>query len=126
MVGTSKIHSFIVTPQDTARFADGEVHSVCSTFTLAREAEWAGRLFVLEMRQPDEEGIGTSLTINHVSPALVGQTVVIEAQGDRYEIGELICSYVARVGERVVAKGQTGQRLLKREKIAEVFMRAAQ
>ena len=41
----------------------GLVHTVLSTFALGRELEWAARLFVLEMKSVDEEGIGTELFI---------------------------------------------------------------
>jgi fluoroacetyl-CoA thioesterase len=51
--GDRKTHVFQVSPRDTARFEAGEVHSVCSTFVLAREMEWAGRLFVLEMKEAE-------------------------------------------------------------------------
>ena len=41
----------------------GLVHTVLSTFALGRELKWVARLFVLEMKSVDEEGIGTELFI---------------------------------------------------------------
>jgi predicted thioesterase len=99
------------------------VHPVCSTFALARDIEWSTRLFVLDMREDDEEGIGTFLSVEHKSPAFVNEKLTIEATVEHITGHELICSYIARVGERIVATGKTGQKILKREKIARLFHR---
>ena len=73
--GDVKTYSHTVTVADVARLPGGLVHEVYSTFALARDAEWASRLFVLDMREDDEEGIGTAVQVTHHSPALVGETV---------------------------------------------------
>ena len=119
--GATKVYVKHVTAADFARFEDGLVHAVCSTFSLAQAAEWAGRLFVLEMKEEDEEGIGTFLTINHRGPAFEGEEVVITATLKYHAGHEVICSYEAKVGERLVAEGETGQKILKREKLAKVL-----
>ncbi len=69
--GDKKIYTHKVTEQDAAVFETGMVHPVYATFALSRDAEWACRQFVLEMKDADEEGIGTYLTVNHISPALI-------------------------------------------------------
>lgn len=120
-IGDRKQKSFVVKAEDEASFQGEVVHPVCATFSLAREIEWATRQFVLEMREEDEEGIGTSLTIDHVSPAFVGDEVVIESKVDAINGNELICSYTAFVNERIVANGTTGQKILKREKLKRIF-----
>lgn len=107
--------------EDAARFETGEVHNVYSTFALGRDAEWAGRLFVLEMKEADEEGIGTGLTVNHRSPALMGQEVVITATLSAVVKNEIIVDYVAKVGDRIIADGKTWQKILKREKLDRLF-----
>ncbi|MBX2962614.1 MAG: hypothetical protein KF687_08890 [Cyclobacteriaceae bacterium] len=119
--GDTKTHTHRVNEQDVAAFHGEVVHSVCSTFTLAREIEWSTRQFVLDMRDDDEEGIGTFLSITHKSPAFINETLEIEAKVDRIDGHELICSYIARVTDRVVAVGQTGQKILKRNKIKQIF-----
>ncbi|MDX5418576.1 MAG: hypothetical protein LPK09_05115 [Hymenobacteraceae bacterium] len=123
MIKTGDTRTYVkhVTAADFARFDDGLVHAVCSTFSLAQAAEWAGRLFVLEMKGEDEEGIGTSLTINHKGPAFEGEEVRIVATLKRHEGNEVICSFEARVGDRLVADGETGQKILKKEKLAKVL-----
>ena len=103
--------------EDIAEFEAGEVHAFYSTFALSRDAEWAGRLFVLEMLESDEEGIGTSLQVTHRSPALVGQEVVITSVIDAIEKNKITCSFTAKVKDRVVATGTTGQMILKKEQV---------
>ena len=61
MPGDLRLHHHKVTSQDFATFAAGTVHKVCSTFALAREMEWSSRLFVLDIKAEDEEGVGTML-----------------------------------------------------------------
>ncbi|WP_276499647.1 thioesterase family protein [Pontibacter litorisediminis] len=119
--GDTRTYVKRVTAADFARFEDGLVHAVCSTFSLAQAAEWAGRLFVLEMKAEDEEGIGTCLTINHKAPAFEGEDVVIVATLMKQEGIDVICSFTAKVGERVVADGETGQKILKKEKLAKIL-----
>lgn len=116
---TGAVQNFerIVRAEDTAVFDSGEVHPVYATFALGRDAEWVCRLFVLEMKDEDEEGIGTFLNITHHSPALVGQKV--EFRGILKEVNghEVIADFEAKVGERLVARGETGQKILKKEKL---------
>ncbi|MBF9254948.1 hypothetical protein I2I11_16715 [Pontibacter sp. 172403-2] len=119
--GDTRTYSKHVTEADFARFEDGLVHAVCATFALAQAAEWAGRLFVLDIKGEDEEGIGTFLTINHKAPAFAGETVKIVATLIRHEGNEVVCSFTASVGTRLVADGETGQKILKKEKLAKVL-----
>ncbi|MEY4852953.1 MAG: hypothetical protein RLY64_603 [Bacteroidota bacterium] len=111
----------LVQPADTAAFETGQVHPVYATFALARDLEWAGRQFVLEMLDEDEEGIGTFLEIQHKSPALVGQEVTLTAMLLSVSGHEVICSIDAFVGDRCIATGKTGQKILKKEKISRIF-----
>jgi fluoroacetyl-CoA thioesterase len=119
--GDKKQIVYTVLSEDVAAFKGNVVHAVCATFTLAREIEWATRQFVLEMRDDDEEGIGTYLTIEHKGPAYVGEQLVVEAWVDKVEGNELICSYQAKVNDRLIATGKTGQKILKREKLKKLF-----
>ncbi|MBC5992093.1 thioesterase family protein [Pontibacter cellulosilyticus] len=119
--GDTRTYIKHVTAADFACFEDGLVHAVCSTFSLAQAAEWAGRLFVLDMKEEDEEGVGTSLTINHKSPAFEGESITIVATLNKYDGYEVICNYKATVGDRLVAEGQTGQKILKKDKLARIL-----
>jgi fluoroacetyl-CoA thioesterase len=119
--GDSKQYHFTVQQSDVAAFQGKVVHPVCSTFTLAREIEWATRQFVLDMRDEDEEGVGTYISIEHKGPAFVGEQVVILACIESITGNELICTYEAKVDSRLIATGKTGQKILKRSKIDEIF-----
>lgn len=121
IVGAQKKYSIRVEPKDTASFDSGEVHPVYATFALGRDAEWCCRLFVLEMKEADEEGIGTYLSVTHLSPALLGSTVDFTATVLSIKGNEIICSYEAKVGERLIAKGEQGQKILKKTKLETLF-----
>ncbi len=119
--GDKKQYYKKVKQDDVAAFDSGEVHPVYSTFALARDVEWAGRLFVLEMKEGDEEGIGTSLSIEHRAPAFVGEEVSIESSVLSINKNEIICKYDVYVGDRLVARGVQGQKILKKAVLEEKF-----
>ncbi len=116
-------YSFVVQSADVAIFHGDVVHPVCSTFTLAREIEWTTRQFVLKMRDDDEEGVGTFLSIDHKNPALVGEEVIITARLESLNGNELICTYEAMAGMKLIATGKTGQKILPRKKLDVIFKR---
>jgi fluoroacetyl-CoA thioesterase len=119
--GDQKSFKRIVLENDCAIFNDELLHRVCSTFALARDFEWSSRLFFLEMKEEDEEGVGTMLSIDHKSPAFVGEEILFVATVKKIERNELICAIEANVGARTIARGQTGQKMLKKEKLRELF-----
>ena len=123
-IGDRKEYRRVVDPGDVATFHGKIVHPVCATFALARDIEWTSRLFVLQMCDDDEEGIGTMLTVNHKSPAFVGEEIYISARVHAINGHELICSYEASVDDRLIATGQTGQKIFKKEKIDKLFQRS--
>lgn len=96
------------------------VHDFYGTFALGRDAEWTCRQFVLEMKEDGEEGIGTFLNIRHQSPALLGETVEISAEIIRLEGNSIDCSFEVKVGDRLIATGTQGQKILKLEKLARL------
>lgn len=120
-IGETKTFTHTVTKDDTAKFESGEVHAVYSTFALAREAEWSGRLFVLEMKETDEEGIGTGITVTHHSPAMIGEAVVFVATLTEVNKNEVVTAYIAKVQERIIATGKQWQKILKKEKLEQLF-----
>lgn len=120
-VGDIKEFKKNVDSGDVATFHGEIVHPVYSTFSLAREFEWTTRLFVLDMRDEDEEGIGTFIKIEHKAPAFVGEEVLFTGKIEKIVNHELICSCKAYVGTRLIAIGETGQKILKREKIEDLF-----
>ncbi len=120
-IGAQKEYRHIVTPADFARFDTGEVHAVYATFSLARDAEWSGRLFVLEMKEETEEGIGTGITVVHHSPAVAGDEVVFTATLTAVNGNEVVTEYIAQVGNRIIATGEQKQKIVLKEKLNQLF-----
>ena len=121
--GDQKKYAKVVQSNDVAAFHGEVLHAVYSTFALARDFEWSSRLFFIEMKEDDEEGVGTFLSIDHKSPAFVGEDVVITATVVKLERNELTCAIEAMVGTRTIATGTTGQKMLKKEKLNRLFSR---
>ncbi|HOO08924.1 MAG TPA: hotdog domain-containing protein [Cyclobacteriaceae bacterium] len=120
-IGESRVFRKTVTEADVAAFHGEVLHAVYSTFAMARDMEWSSRLFFVEMKEGDEEGVGTHLSIDHLGPAFVGDELEITAKVVRLNGNELICDIEVRAGDRLVATGKTGQRMLKREKLDSIF-----
>lgn len=119
--GDTKEYFGMVNDSDIASFDSGNVHPVLSTFALGRNAEWVCRLFVIDMKESDEEGIGTFLEIEHKSPAFIDETVRYTGKFDELNGNNVICSFKAEVGQRLIATGRTGQKIMKKEKINQIF-----
>ena len=119
--GDIKTFMHVVSKVDTATFESGTVHEVYSTFALGRDAEWCTRLFVLDMKEQDEEGIGTFINIQHLSPALVGSEIIFICTYEALNGNALTCSFEAKSGARVIAKGSTGQKIIKKAKLQSLF-----
>ncbi|MGB4974051.1 MAG: hotdog domain-containing protein [Cyclobacteriaceae bacterium] len=120
-VGDVRVYKKEIVEEDVAAFHGKVLHAVYSTFAMARDMEWSSRLFFLEMKEVDEEGVGTHLSIDHHSQAFVGEELVISAKVISLTGNELICDIEAKVGERLIAAGRTGQRMLKKDKLNRLF-----
>jgi predicted thioesterase len=120
-IGDQKIFKRVVTSNDVAAFHGETVHEVLATFALGRDFEWASRLFFIELKEDDEEGVGTFLSIEHRGPAFVGEEVIFTATIEKLEGMVLTCSIEARVNDRLVAAGKTGQKMLKKEQLKKIF-----
>ena len=115
--------SFIhkVKKEDIAAFDAETVHQVCSTFSLAKYIEWVSRLFIIDIKNEDEEGIGIMIQIDHKSPALINQELVFEASVKSINNMELICEVAVTSNQRIIAVAKTGQKLMKKDRIKEIF-----
>ena len=121
-VGDRKHFIKRVEPADVAAFHGEAVHQVYATFSMARDAEWCCRLFVLEMKEEDEEGIGTRLEVVHRAPAFVGQVVRFESRFvEIREQGEILTRFQVWQGDRLIAEGLQGQKILPKQKLEQLF-----
>lgn len=119
--GDVQTYSLIVTAHDFAVLNGKLIHPVLSTFALGQALEWTSRQFVEQMLEAEEEGIGTLLTVEHHAPAFEGETVEFQAIFEQLNGAELLCRVEARVGERLVATGRTGQRIVAHHKLQARF-----
>lgn len=99
------------------------VHPVLSTWEVVRHLEVAGRKLLVPHLEPHEEGMGTHITIDHRSPAVVGSVVMFEAVVEECTPRRLICRVSAAVGDRLVAEGRFTQTIVTREKLAIIVDR---
>ncbi|MDZ4839759.1 MAG: hotdog domain-containing protein [Bacteroidota bacterium] len=120
-IGDTRKYKIVVTKADFAAFNGKIVHEVYSTYALTRDAEWTGRLFVLELKAEDEEGIGSFVNITHHSPAFIDDEVCITAELTKLDGKSVECNIIAAVKNRIIATGKTGQKILKKEKIKNLF-----
>ncbi len=107
----------LVTEEHFAAFESDQVHPVYSTFALARDAEWVCRLFALAMKEVHEEGIGTYVSVEHLSPARLGSTVMFKATLLMVQGNRVRCRYEAFVGDRLIARGEQEQRIVPKSKL---------
>lgn len=128
--GDTRTYQITVRPSDTATFKDtahlqggGAIHPVYATFAVARDAEWTCRLFVLDMKEPHEEGIGTMVSVYHKSPAHVGEVVTFIATLQSVERNTVICTYTAHAGDRLIAEGKQVQKILSRDTLNQVMQK---
>ncbi|HUX84913.1 MAG TPA: hypothetical protein VMV20_06740 [Chitinophagaceae bacterium] len=114
-----------VRAEDLATFESGLVHPLYSTFAVVRDAEWTCRQFVPGLAEPDEEGIGTFISVDHVAPVAEGAQVDFQAVIRNIHGHEIICDFTARCGETIIARGVQVQKILKKEKIARLISQAS-
>jgi len=119
--GDQQSYVYTIKDSDAASFHGETVHKVCSTFSLAREIEWCSRLFVLEMKEENEEGVGTHLQVDHHAPAFLGEQITLTATVKTLVKNELICTYEVKAGDRLIASGETGQKIINSEKLKRLF-----
>jgi fluoroacetyl-CoA thioesterase len=92
-VGAAAELALVVTPEMTVRFDElGPVHPVYATYTMAKHFEEAGRKLLLPHLEPGEAAIGRSVSVEHLAPAWVGDTVRVSAECVELRGGRLTCA----------------------------------
>lgn len=106
------------------------VHRVYSTWSVAHHMELAARKVLAPHLEPEEEGIGAHLSIDHLAPTPLGGRVRIEAEAIELDATTLVCAVRAYHrrgdGERLVARGRQVQRILPRRVLAALIDRATE
>jgi predicted thioesterase len=119
--GDKKIFRHVVKAADTAGHDPRFVHQVYATFNIARDAEWCGRLFVLDMKEENEEGLGTFISVHHHGPAFPGEEIVFTAELEEINGPVIKNSFQAHAGNRLIATGRQVQQILPIERVKQIF-----
>ena len=115
--------SAVVTEEMCSAFDGVIVHRVYSTWSLAYHMELAARRVLAPHLEPHEEGMGSHLSIEHLSPTPVGKTVRVVATCTELDGSKVVCDVVAYEGERVVGRGQQVQRVFPKEVLQSLIER---
>ncbi|MEU2351000.1 thioesterase family protein [Modestobacter sp. NPDC049651] len=115
-VGATATVEVVVTEEMTVRFDElGPVHPVYATYSMAKHFEEAGRKLMLRHLEPDEDGIGRSVAVEHLAPSRVGARLLVTATCTEVRGNRLTCALTAVDGEgREVGRGSTVQAALPR------------
>ena len=100
------------------------VHKVYSTWSMAHHMELAARKVLAPHLDDHEEGIGSHLSIEHLSPTPLGHTVRVVAKAVEVDDRTVICELHAYDGERLVGRGKQTQRILPKKKLESLIKRA--
>ena len=91
------------------------MHPVYATYNMAKHFEEAGRKLLLRHLDADEDGLGRSLTVEHLAPSWVGDRLTIEARCVEVRGNRVTCECTATDGDgREVGRGSTVQVALPR------------
>jgi len=118
-IGNCESHRFVVTEQMQPNFNGRIIHPVCSTWDLAHQIEIAARKTLEPHLSDGEEGIGTHLSIDHLSPAPVGREIKVIATVTEVDTSTVVCAITVSLGATVIASGTQIQRVLPSSTIEE-------
>ena len=121
--GTAAEVSFRVEAQLCPHFDGVLIHPVCATWEIVHHMEVAGRKLLAPFLEPDEEGIGAHISVNHHAPAAIGSTVRVEAVAKSWTHRRLTCTLQAHSGDRLIAEGEFVQVVLPKERLERLFAR---
>jgi len=119
-----------VTEDMCPAFDDVVVHRVYSTWSMAHHMELAARKVLAPHLEDHEEGIGSHLSIDHVSPTPLGHNVRVEAVATELDDTTLVCDVIAYHvhpdgRESVAGRGMQVQRVLPKKKLESLIKRAS-
>jgi fluoroacetyl-CoA thioesterase len=113
----------LVTDEMTVDFAElGRVHDVYSTYWMARHMEEAGRKIIVPFLDPDDDGVGSAVSVRHRAPVLPGMRLTVVARHRNTEGNRIVvdCTVHNELGE-LVGDGTTEQVVLPASEIQKRF-----
>lgn len=124
-IGNTAEVTVTVTEDMCPAFDGVVVHRVYSTWSMAHHMELAARMVLAPHLEAHEEGIGSHLSIDHVSPAPLGHAVRVVATATEIAPTTLVCDVIAYDGDRIIGKGKQVQRILPKSKLKALIERAS-
>ncbi len=124
-VGNTAEVTALVTESMCPAFDGVIVHRLYSTWSMAHHMELAARKVLAPHLDEDEEGIGSSLSIEHLAPTPVGHTVRIVAEATDVDDTTVVCALTAYDGDRLAGRGRQVQRVLPKRKLKALIERAS-
>ncbi len=111
--------------QDMCPAFNGKVvHHVYSTWSMVHHMEVAARKVLVDYLEPDEEGIGTHVSVDHRSPAPVGTRVVVRAELTEVRHNRVVCRVTAWDGDRLLGEGKQVQAVFNKDELKNLFERS--
>ncbi|WP_222263212.1 thioesterase family protein [Modestobacter marinus] len=113
-IGAAADLDVVVTAEMTVRFDElGPVHPVYATYSMAKHFEEAGRKLLLRHLEDGEAGIGRAVSVEHLAPSWVGDTIRVTARCAQLQGTRLTCECSAvDAGGRLLGRGTTVQVVL--------------
>lgn len=109
LLGKINHFQFTVEEKMFAVFGNELIHSVLSTFWLSYYFEWFSRLSIENYLTVVQNSCGAQLTVNHKSPAFLGELVDVSVEITAFERGFIESKIIAKVDDRIIAEGSTTQ-----------------
>lgn len=97
------------------------VHRCYSTWSLVHHMELACREVLVDFLEDDEEGIGSHVSADHLSPCKVGNTVRVRAELVEVDGRRVICDVTAHHGNRLLARGKQVQVVMNKKRLRRLI-----
>ena len=123
-IGNISVIEFEVLEEMSPKFHNKQIHPVCSTWDLAHQFEIAARYALEPHLEKNEEGIGTTLNIEHIKPAPIGKIVQVSATISSLNESTVECRIEATINKNVIARGLQVQRVFPSDKIDKLIQLA--
>ncbi|MGH2787633.1 MAG: thioesterase family protein [Actinomycetota bacterium] len=115
--------SFIVSDEMTVVFEElGSIHPLYATYWMAKHVEEASRKVLAPYFDPDEDGVGRSVSVTHHAPAAPGTEIHVHATHERTEGNRVFvsCAVTSASGE-LLGEGSTEQVVLPKTKVQKMI-----
>lgn len=120
-VGANESIIIVVTNDMFAAFEGKVIHPVYSTVAMTYHMEWVSRKIILPFLESTEEGIGASVLVKHISPALAGSEVTLTATLIELKNNIVSTKIEAYQDTKIIGVGEVKQVILPKEKIEGIF-----